>query len=359
MLINDAHEVKKYYTALVDKNEKYVGIFYAGVKTTGIFCIATCRARKPKFENVEFYSDVKDCLRNGFRPCKICKPTQNANEPPLEVNRALELLQNSADRKMSDGDLRKEGIAPEKIRRWFKKHHGVTFQAYQRMIRINTAYQELKSGQSVTDSAFTSGYNSLSGFGYTYKKLMGNTPESKEQKSIILIQRITTPIGPMFVCSTEKGICLLEFTDRRMLETEFEDLQKRLNAVILTGENGHINQLKTELQEYFEGKRTQLNVILDTPTTPFRQQVWNMLLQIPYGKTVTYKDQAVKIGNPKAVRAVASANGHNRVAIVIPCHRVIGSDGNLTGYAGGLDRKKWLLELEGSYKKSPQLSMFD
>lgn len=359
MLISNTKEIDKYYEALVNRDDKFVGIFYVGVKTTGIFCIATCRARKPKYENVEFYSDVKDVLRNGYRPCKICKPTENSNEPPEDVRRAIELLDQSESLKISDGELKQQDISPEKIRRWFKKHHGVTFQGYQRMIRINQAYQQLKNGTSVSDSAFSSGYDSLSGFGYMFKKLVGKSPEDSKNKAIILINRFTTPIGPMFVCSTEKGICLLEFTDRRMLETEFEDLQIRLNAIILSGENEHISQLKKELVEYFKGERKVFSVPLDTPTTPFRQKVWDMLLDIPYGKTESYKEQAHKIGNPKAVRAVASANGHNRVAIVIPCHRVIGSDGSLTGYAGGLDRKKWLLELEGSYKKPNQLSFFD
>jgi len=358
MQISNVKDIEKYYNALVSRDEQFVGIFYVGVKTTGIFCIATCRARKPKFENVEFYSEVKDLLRNGYRPCKICKPTENSNEPPEDVRKAIDLLNASEDRKLSDWQLKQEGFSPEKIRRWFNKHHGVTFQAYQRMIRINLAYQELRKGNSVTDSAYSSGYDSLSGFGYTFKKLLGKSPEDSKNKAIILIERITTPIGPMFACSTEKGICLLEFTDRRMLETEFQDLQKRLNAVILLGENDHIKQLKIELSEYFKGDRKEFSVLLDTPTTTFRQQVWEMLLQIPYGKTASYKEQAIKIGNPKAVRAVASANGHNRVAIVIPCHRVIGSDGSLTGYAGGLDRKKWLLELEGSYKKPNQLTIF-
>jgi AraC family transcriptional regulator of adaptative response/methylated-DNA-[protein]-cysteine methyltransferase len=359
MLISNTKEIEKYYDALVNRDDKFVGIFYVGVKTTGIFCIATCRARKPKFENVEFYSDVKGVLRNGYRPCKICKPTENTNEPPEDVMRAIDLLNESEALKISDWELKQKGLSPEKIRRWFNKHHGVTFQAYQRMIRINQAYQQLKKGNSVTDSAFGSGYDSLSGFGYMFKKLVGRSPEESNDKAIISIDRITTPIGPMFACSTEKGICLLEFTDRRMLETEFQDLQKRLNAIILIGKNDHLNQLKVELEEYFRGDRKDFTVALDTPTTPFRQKVWDMLLQIPFGKTASYKEQAVKIGNPKAVRAVASANGHNRVAIVIPCHRVIGSDGSLTGYAGGLDRKKWLLELEGSYRGPNQLSIFE
>ncbi|MEM9549213.1 MAG: methylated-DNA--[protein]-cysteine S-methyltransferase [Bacteroidota bacterium] len=359
MQIVDPKEVKKYYNALIERDEQYVGIFYVGVKTTGIFCISTCRARKPKFENVEFFSNVQDLLKHGYRPCKVCRPTEYSNEPPEDVQRALEMLNESEERKVSDGQLKKEGISPEKIRRWFNKHHGITFQAYQRMIRLNQAYQDLRKGNSISDSAYASGYESLSGFGYSFKKALGKSPGNSNTKAVILIDRINTPLGPMFVCSTDKGICLLEFTDRRMLESEFEDLQKRLNAVILYGENEHIHQLKKELAEYFNGQRKKFEVALDTPTTPFRQKVWDMLLDIPYGTTASYKEQAFKIGNPKAVRAVANANGHNRVAIVIPCHRVIGSDGSLTGYAGGIDRKKWLLELEGSYRKPNQLSIFD
>ncbi len=346
MQITSEKDIRKYYTALVEKDPQFIGVFFAGIKTTGIFCISTCHARKPKFENVVFYSEAKDALREGFRPCKICKPTDYAFEPIPEVQQALKMLKESELQKVSDSELRKAGLSSEKIRRWFKHHHGVTFQAYQRMIRINSAFQELKNGKSVTNSAFDSGYDSLSGFGYTFKTLTGKSPKESKDKSVILISRLTTPLGPMFVCATDKGICLLEFTDRRMLETEFRDLQNRLNAVILSGENEHILQLKKELAEYFEGRRTDFTVPLHTPGTEFQNQVWNELQHIPYGQTRSYQEQAERLNNPKAVRAVASTNGHNRVAIVIPCHRVIGKDGSLTGYAGGLDRKKWLLEHE-------------
>jgi AraC family transcriptional regulator of adaptative response/methylated-DNA-[protein]-cysteine methyltransferase len=150
----------------------------------------------------------------------------------------------------------------------------------------------------------------------------------------------------MYAGATATGICLLEFTDRRMLETEFRDLQRRLNAIILAGENRHIVQLKAELNEYFLGARKSFSVALHTPGTIFQEATWRALKQIPYGETCSYQCQAEKLQVPKAIRAVASANGHNRVAIIIPCHRVIGKNGNLTGYAGGLERKKWLLDHE-------------
>ena len=346
MLVTSDKEIQKYYNALVSKDRQFIGVFYVGVKTTGVFCISTCRARKPKLKNVEFYTESKDLLRNGYRPCKICKPTENSGEPPEEVIAALEWLEKQPKTKISDYDLKQQGLSPENIRRWFKKYHGMTFQAYQRMIRINTAFQELKNGKSVTSSAFDSGYESLSGFGYTFKNLVGSAPDESKDKDVILMTRLTTPLGPMYACATDRGICLLEFTDRRMLETEFKDLQKRLNANILAGENVYLKQLKVEIEEYFEGSRKDFSVNLHTPGTDFQQRVWNALLNIPYGTTSTYQQQAERLKRPTAVRAIASANGYNRISIVVPCHRVIGKDGSLTGYGGGLERKKWLLEHE-------------
>lgn len=358
MLVTNAKDIHRYYRALVEKDQQYVGTFYVGVKTTGIFCISTCTARKPKPENVEFYTEAKELLQNGYRPCKVCKPTEYAHQSPDFIVQAMALLKASPEQKIRDSELREQGLSPERIRRWFKQNHGMTFQAYQRMIRINTAFQALKKGESVTDSAFDSGYDSLSGFGYTFKKMVGTAPEDIKDKMAILITRLTTPLGPMYACSTEQGICLLEFTDRRMLETEFGDLQKRLNAVILVGENEYTRQLKVELAEYFAGSRQQFEVPLHFPGTPFQQSVWRALLEIPYGETRSYQQQAERLQKPKAVRAVASANGCNRIAIIIPCHRVIGKDGSLTGYAGGLERKRWLLDHENKDRKikvSPSL----
>ena len=150
----------------------------------------------------------------------------------------------------------------------------------------------------------------------------------------------------MIVCATNEGICLLEFTDRKMLETEFRDLQKALNSEILVGENIHIKQLRKEIKEYFNGERKMFQVALHTPGTDFQNEVWNALKKIPFGSTSTYQQQAININKPNAIRAVAKANGFNRISIVVPCHRIIGKNGNLTGYGGGIERKKWLIEFE-------------
>ncbi|HET8816068.1 MAG TPA: methylated-DNA--[protein]-cysteine S-methyltransferase [Pseudidiomarina sp.] len=350
MRITNQDQIHEYYQALLDRNSSFLGVFYVGVKSTSIFCIATCRARKPKLENVEFYTTFKDALSAGYRPCKVCRPTENAHEAPEYVARAMQLVRDHPKDKISDYQLRQLDISPESVRRWFQKHYGITFQAYQRMYRINNAFQELKVGRSTTDTAFDSGYESLSGFGYTFKKMLGHSPAEINHHNVITISRITTPIGPMFVCATDEGICLLEFVDRRMLETEFKDLQKLLRARIISGENNHIKQAKRELEEYFQGTRQRFDVKLHTPGTEFQNAVWSALQEIPYGSTCSYQEQAQRINRPNAVRAVASANGFNRVAIIIPCHRVIGKDGSLTGYGGGLARKRWLLDHENKLR---------
>jgi AraC family transcriptional regulator of adaptative response/methylated-DNA-[protein]-cysteine methyltransferase len=337
---------KTMYTALVNKDSSFEGTFYAAVKTTGIFCRPTCTARKPKRENVEFFSTQKDAILHGYRPCKVCSPMTVPGDAPAEIKRILSRITDDPLAKLKDGDLRSMKIEPNKVRRWFKKNHGITFQGYQRMMRINSAFKKLSEGDTITAAAFDSGYDSLSGFSDAFRSLIGTAPSSHRSAAVISMTRFTTPLGPMFACATEDGVCLLEYTDRRMLERELTDIRKRLNGTILFGTNRHLEHLKKELKEYFDGSRKKFTVPLVTPGTDFQNEAWKQLHTIPYGETVSYKEQAKRVKNAKAVRAVANANGCNRISIVIPCHRVIGHDGTLTGYGGGLWRKKWLLDFE-------------
>jgi AraC family transcriptional regulator of adaptative response/methylated-DNA-[protein]-cysteine methyltransferase len=339
-------EIEEYYQALLNRDSKYIGIFYVGVKTTLVFCIATCRARKPKKKNVVFYKTYTEALKNGFRPCKICCPTENSNETPEQVARAIRIIKDNPKKKISDAKLRAVDISPDLVRRWFKKNYGITFHAFQRMYRINNAYKELKDGKTTTATAFGLGYESLSGFGYTYKKIIGQSPTNSKSENIILINKLTTPLGPMFVCATDKGICLLEFTDRKMLETEFKDLQKKRNAKILIGENEHTKRVRKEIKAYFDGECTTFQVPLDVIGTDFQQKAWKALIEVSFGLTATYQQQATKINKPNAIKAVANANGFNRISIIIPCHRIVGENGDLMGYGGGIARKKWLIEFE-------------
>lgn len=158
--------------------------------------------------------------------------------------------------------------------------------------------------------------------------------------------RFNTPLGAMIAIAADEGLCLLEFEGGRRVAREQEDLQRLTGRRIRAAAHPLLAQAEREIGEYFQAGRRQFEVPLFTPDTPFRQQVWQVLLTIPYGQTRSYQQQAEALGNPAAVRAVASANGANRVSIIIPCHRVIGKDGSLTGYGGGLQRKMWLLQHE-------------
>lgn len=176
---------------------------------------------------------------------------------------------------------------------------------------------------------------------------------------MIKITKIETPLGQMVAGSTKDGICLLEFADRENLPAVYEELAKLFNTTIKEGSNLYLWTLKKQLKEYFKGKRKVFTVKLVTPGTEFQQTVWKNLQKIPFGETISYQEQAEALSNAGATRAVAHANASNRIAIVIPCHRVIGADGALVGYGGGLKRKKWLIDHERKFSgKAVELDLF-
>ena len=334
------------YKAIVEKDTSFEGLFFTAVKTTGIFCRPSCTARKPKLENVEFLKTSKECILKGYRACKVCNPLKTLHHTPIKFQEIIDELSQNPTLKYKDYDLKQKGIEPSQIRRWFLKNHGITFQAYQRMFRINLAFKKIQNGESVTNTAFDTGFESLSGFGESFKNIFGVSPKQGKQQNIIDLKRIETPLGTIIVCASNKGICLLEFTDRKMLETELKSIAKLLNATIIQGNNKHFDILESQLEEYFNGQRMEFTVPLHILGTEFQNKVWSALQLIPIGQTKSYKQQAIAIDSPESIRAVANANGMNRISILIPCHRVIGSDGQLTGYGGGLWRKKYLLALE-------------
>lgn len=334
------------YQASFEKNPEFEGVFWMGVKTTGIFCRPTCTARKPKPENVEFFDNTKDAIKKGYRPCKVCKPLENPDETPAEIQKLMDELSADPSLKFKDYDLVKRGLEPANVRRWFLKHHGMTFHAFQRMFKINSAFKKLQQGENVLDVALDNGYESLSGFNDSFKNVFGVSPKNSKMEKIVDLKRIETPLGTMIACANENGICMLEFSDRKALPTELKEISKHFDANIVQGENPHFKTLEKELEEYFEGKLKDFTVPLAPVGTDFQKKVWEILRTIPYGTTRTYQQQADILGNPKAVRAVANTNGLNKISIIIPCHRVIGTNGTLTGYGGGIWRKQKLLELE-------------
>jgi AraC family transcriptional regulator of adaptative response/methylated-DNA-[protein]-cysteine methyltransferase len=332
--------------AFYNKDSNFEGIFYVGVKTTGIFCRPSCSARKPRKENIEFFYSTREALMQGYRPCQVCHPMTRVGETPDWLQPLLDEIHEHPDHRFKDSDLRLRSLEPSRVRRWFKKHHGLTFQAYLRLQRISRAFGRIRYGNKVIAAAYDSGYESLSGFTESFKKNTGFSPSSSSQKRVTMITRITTPLGPMLAAATNKGICLLEFIDRRILEKQLKKLKATLKTELLPGHSPYFDQLNQQLNEYFESKRKEFNLPLVLTGTLFQKKVWNELQKIPYGTTRSYGEQAKRLGQREAVRAVARANGANKIAIIIPCHRVIGSNGKLIGYGGGLWRKQYLLNLE-------------
>jgi AraC family transcriptional regulator of adaptative response/methylated-DNA-[protein]-cysteine methyltransferase len=344
-------------SAFRNRDGGYDGIFYAAVTSTGIFCKPSCPARKPLPENVVFYSSAAEALFAGFRPCERCKPLSSGADPEW-LGRLVEGIEADPKRRIRDAELREEGLDPATVRRHFRSRFGLTFQAYQRARRLAAAFEAIKEGSTIDDAVFDHGYESHSGFREAFHGLFGKAPGESAGKGktgpgeadFIRIAWMDSPLGPIVAGSTDKGICLLEFSDRRMLEYQTKTLSTRIGLVASPGSHPYLETLKAELAEYFQGCRKTFSLPIHEPGTPFQEQVWRALTEIPFGETRSYAQLAEAIGEPTAVRAVARANGFNRVAILVPCHRVIGADGGLGGYGGGMWRKRRLLDIEAGPK---------
>ena len=323
----------------------YDGVFVLGVRTTGVFCRPSCGARKPKPENVEFFAQPKEALFAGYRPCLRCKPLEG-DQAPAWLSPLLDLIERQPDARIRERDLRAMGVEPARVRRYFASRYGLTFQAYCRARRLGRAFERIRDGESLDEAVFETGYESHSGFREAFQKAFGQPPGRSAEAGCIRLAWMDTPLGPMIAGATDRGLCLLEFTDRRMLEQQLTTLRRRFKAALAPAAHPHLLALRTELAEYFEGRRRTFSMPLDAPGTPFEERVWSALLEIPYGETRSYQDIARVVGSPAAVRAVGRANGMNRIAIVIPCHRVVNKSGELGGYGGGLWRKRRLLHIE-------------
>ena len=352
----DLPSTDEMFRAVTERDRAYDGVFVTAVRTTGIFCRPTCPAKKPRRENVEFFSTTRDALAAGYRPCLRCRPMEPAGDLPVWLRDLLADVERDPARRWSDADLRARSLDPARVRRWFHAHHGMTFHAYQRARRLGLALARIRHGDDLTGAAFDHGYESLSGFRDAFARLFGETPGSSRTRGTThgVVTRLTTPLGPMVAAVTDRGVCLLEFADRRMLETQVRRLRRRLGGAVFTpGTHPHLDRLEEQLREYFNGRLRRFDVPLDLPGTEFQHSVWQELQQVPYGETSTYERLARAIGRPTATRAVGRANGDNRLAILVPCHRIVRSDGTLCGYGGGVWRKQRLLDLERMHRETP------
>lgn len=323
----------------------YDGLFFMGVKTTGIFCRPSCPSQ-PKREHLEFFRSGGDAVRAGYRPCKRCQPELANGQPPEWVARLMARAAESSEHKISARDLREMGIQPERARRWFQKHHGMTFAAWCRGLRLSRAFTQIRSGKPVDDVVFGHGFESHSGFRSAFTRTFGQAPGKVRGGDHLRVALLDTLLGPMLAAAGDKALCQLEFADRRGLEKSYAEMRRRFKLPVVPGDNAILQQLRQELLEYFSGGRKRFTVPLALRGTAFQERVWCELQKIPFGQTISYEGVAKQIGAPTAVRAVARANGTNRLYLLVPCHRVIAKDGQLSGYGGGVWRKRRLLEME-------------
>ncbi len=341
-----AKNKQEYYEALLNKKTEYEGIFYVGVKTTGVFCHSTCPARKPKFENCEFFETAAQALLASFRPCKRCRPLSHPHHVSQLVQTLVEAVDENPEKRWKDKDFQQLSVDASTARRQFKKRFGMTFVEYARAQRMGLAMKQIRSGEAIIEAQLSSGYESSSGFRDAFSRIMGAAPTLLGQSTILKVSWLDTQLGPMIAIADEAALYLLEFVDRRGLEREIERLRWKMKSAIIPGTTQPIQSIESELKAYFEGRLSEFKTPLFLMGSPFQRCVWEELQKIPSGETRSYSDVAITMGKPSAFRAVAQANGANQLAIIIPCHRVININGELGGYGGGLMRKKWLINHE-------------
>lgn len=332
------------YQALLRRDAAHDGRWFVAVRTTGIFCRPSCPARRPLRGNCEFFATAGECLQAGYRPCRRCDPLCPAAAAGSLVTGLLEQLARNPGRRWREADVRALGHDPSTVRRAFRRQFGVTFIELARLTRLRGGFAALADGGGVIDAQLEAGFDSPSGFRAAFARLLGMAPGSLARRAGVWADWIDTPLGPMVAVADQARLQLLDFADRRTLAGALRRLHAE--APIGIGRPPPTAQVAAELAEYFAARGARFATPLQLRGSEFSRRVWRALRQIPPGETRSYAAVAAAIGQPAAVRAVARANGANPLAIVVPCHRVIGSDGSLTGYGGGLWRKRQLIELE-------------
>jgi AraC family transcriptional regulator of adaptative response/methylated-DNA-[protein]-cysteine methyltransferase len=272
----------------------------------------------------------------------------NQRQPNL-IDRLRTEVERAPGGRLTDKELAALAIDPSTARRQFKRHFGMTFQAYHRARRMGLALSAVRKGSRVDKARNGSGFESESGFREAFAKIFGEPPTNAKNRAPLLAQRIDTPLGAMIAVADDEGLRLLEFIDRRATERELSTLRKRLGTNVVPGEHRHITTTRQQLADYFSGKKLEFNIPLAPIGSPFQLRTWKILRSIPVAETRSYSWMAKRLGDENARRAVGRANGTNMICIIIPCHRVIRADGTLCGYGGGLWRKKWLLDHERRY----------
>jgi len=340
--------ISEMHRAVQGKDSAYDGFFFVAVRSTRIYCRPSCPSRTTNPANREFYPTPDMAEAAGYRACKRCRPLECDGRPPDWVGRLLAATGDHPNGRWRDAALKAGGFEPTRVRRYFRQRYGITFQEYARRLRMGQAMKALRLGEKIDRVALTNGYESHSGFRAAFGETFGRPPGQKRGGSTIVTTEIPSPIGALSAAATDEGICLLEFGPRT--DSAIKELSKHFRRAVLPGDHALLDRLRDELAAYFTGRLRSFTIPLITHGTNFQKSVWDALRTIPYAKTCSYADIARQVGSSAAVRAVGQANGRNRIAIVIPCHRVVNSGGRLGGYGGGLWRKQFLLDLEQSQR---------
>ena len=343
-LVTDSASDEEAWAAFERRDRNWDGRVIGAVKTTGIYCKPSCPARRPKREHVEFFSDAASARVAGYRACMRCRPDDIGRDREA-VAKAVRLIEQSEEPPNLTDLAAEVGYAPHHFQRIFTRDVGVSPAAYARALRVNRAKEALGENGSVTDAIYEAGYSGPSRFYADAKERLGMTPSAWRDggrgETIRYVVK-DSPLGPLLVAATSKGICRLTFDeDASVLKRRFP------NATVLP-DDGTISAWAEGALMAIEHPSQTPDLPIDVRGTAFQEAVWKELRRIPLGETRSYADIAAAVGQPQAVRAVGTANGSNPVAVLVPCHRVIRSDGSLGGYAGGLERKRKLLAAEGA-----------
>jgi AraC family transcriptional regulator of adaptative response/methylated-DNA-[protein]-cysteine methyltransferase len=343
------------WAAFMRRDRSWDGRVIGAVKTTGIYCKPSCPAKRPKREHVEFFATGEEARAAGFRACLRCKPDEVGRD--REALAAAVKLIESLEEPPSLAELAEAvGYAPHHFQRIFKRDLGVSPAEYGRALRSRRTEAALKQNGRVTDAVYDAGYSSPSGFYSDAKERLGMTPSAWRnggKGETIRWTHFDSPLGQMLIAATSKGICRLTFDD------DAASLRRLFPKAEIIEDAGALKELVEGALAAIQQPLAARELPIDVAGTAFQEAVWRELRKIPAGETRSYAQIAAAIGQPRAVRAVGTANGDNHVAVLIPCHRVIRSDGSLGGYAGGLDRKRRLLAAEGYASASPELPLVE
>lgn len=334
------------WNAVIERQRDPQPRFYYAVHTTGVYCKPSCASRRPNRANVSFFDTTEAADAAGFRPCRRCQPQLDQEEVTAAMHRAREIIE-TLDHEPSLQELSAMvGYSTTYFQRLFKQTFGVSPKQYARAHRINQLKQRLKTQATVTEAFYDVGYNSSHGFYSLTNVNLGMHPTTYRKGGLnmtISYTIVESPLGSVLVAATERGICAVRVGDAaalvQELESEFPSADIQRSDALLAAQ-------AAQILSYLAGQQAELNLPIDVQATAFQARVWSALRSIPYGQVRSYKQVAETLGDAKGARAVARACATNPVAFIIPCHRVVGSDGALSGYRWGLALKKTLLEQE-------------